>query len=658
MWNFESYNTDFIKDNSDFLYFYSDFQFKINLLKEEKKLLVKIFYKQKYVDSFVYEYIRDSFLIKKEYFVKDEMFRIVETFYKQNFLFIQKRIIQLEDNNYSHVSLWFCCYNNKLEKTLSNEMKYKIITPGISSSKTNLFYIEEVINKEIHEPWPQYLILENWIEKVLDNWKRSFQWVDLLSQIKQLKQINEKALYTICQEKNFSWNNLYWTIIILIKKLLELTQTFFWDDYEVDLREIDKNKCGELTTNLASNYTLYLKVRKKSHSTLFEEHKFKDFQKEALKKFPQVLKTYFLKKDDNEEFSLEKKYCSFNIRVQEDWTLSNLREVEDVLYHEHNYYGSLIEPTFLTSYVSSINSLQRTFLTNIISSKKLYKIEELKIYYDIFSNKDNFIRKRAKYFLDNKNEEIIEKNIFLYQVDILNKKYGKWNYIFSYKHNEYVKFLKENWEIIYSISKEDWIFKKDVAYKKNSFLSFDPWSWFVYLEMSDNNYLIIDLIHLSYSTIRFSREETLKVYLQKIWLKGLFCDWKSKDYSLFRLTKDCMKENFEYNLKKLPLWINLRDKYYFFLFQKWVRWISNIIKKQKIWKQNNYWNNLNMNYMSYYNFVSNNTLDVNKYISYFYFKNPKFSENLVIEDKTIIKENDKLWILSSWIYWYSNDVEN
>lgn len=58
MWNFESYNTDFIKDNSDFLYFYSDFQFKINLLKEEKKLLVKIFYKQKYVDSFVYEYIR------------------------------------------------------------------------------------------------------------------------------------------------------------------------------------------------------------------------------------------------------------------------------------------------------------------------------------------------------------------------------------------------------------------------------------------------------------------------------------------------------------------------------------------------------------------------------------------------------------------------
>jgi hypothetical protein len=61
-----------------------------------------------------------------------------------------------------------------------------------------------------------------------------------------------------------------------------------------------------------------LKVTKKSHSTLFEEHKFRDFQKKALKKFPQLLKTCFLKKDDNEEFSLEKKYCSFNIRVQED----------------------------------------------------------------------------------------------------------------------------------------------------------------------------------------------------------------------------------------------------------------------------------------------------------------------------------------------------
>ena len=656
MWSFDSWDTEFVKSKDFNFYLYKGFQFRLETFEKERLVKVKIFHEQKYIDNFYFHFEENDFSITRRHFLlRQEMESLIDFFYNYKFLFIKKRIYLKKENSYC---LWMVCYNNKLEKTFSNEMKYRNVSYIQSQNYTNFFYITEIVNDNFIISWPQYLILENWIEKVLDNWKRSFQWVDLLSQIKQLKQINEKALYTICQEKNFSWNNLYWTIIILIKKLLELTQTFFWDDYEVDLREIDKNKCGESTTNLASNYTLYLKVRKKSHSTLFEEHKFKDFQKEALKKFPQVLKTYFLKKDDNEEFSLEKKYCSFNIRVQEDWTLSNLREVEDVLYHEHNYYGSLIEPTFLTSYVSSINSLQRTFLTNIISSKKLYKIEELKIYYDIFSNKDNFIRKRAKYFLDNKNEEIIEKNIFLYQVDILNKKYGKWNYIFSYKHNEYVKFLKENWEIIYSISKEDWIFKKDVAYKKNSFLSFDPWSWFVYLEMSDNNYLIIDLIHLSYSTIRFSREETLKVYLQKIWLKGLFCDWKSKDYSLFRLTKDCMKENFEYNLKKLPLWINLRDKYYFFLFQKWVRWISNIIKKQKIWKQNNYWNNLNMNYMSYYNFVSNNTLDVNKYISYFYFKNPKFSENLVIEDKTIIKENDKLWILSSWIYWYSNDVEN
>jgi hypothetical protein len=105
--------------------------------------------------------------------------------------------------------------------------------------------------------------------------------------------------------------------------------------------------------------------------------------------------------------------------------LANLRDIEDFVYYRDGYHNtSPFQPLFLTSYTNYENSLLRFFQTGIISSKELYKLEKLKIYYDIFSNKDNFIRKRAKYFLENKNEEIQENNILLYQIDILKEKYG------------------------------------------------------------------------------------------------------------------------------------------------------------------------------------------------------------------------------------------
>ena len=103
-----------------------------------------------------------------------------------------------------------------------------------------------------------------------------------------------------------------------------------------------------------------------------------------------------------------------------------------------------------------------------------------------------------------------------------------------------------------------------------------------------------------------------------------------------------MKEDFKFKLNKLPLWINNVYKDSFFLFYRWVNWISDIIKKYNALRHQN---NINK---YYYNFLSNNKLDIHQHI--YHFKNENFSDTLIMEDKTIIKEDEKLWILISWKY--------
>jgi hypothetical protein len=100
MWKLESYKTEFIKDKTNILYIYKDFQFRLNHIEEEKKVIVKVFYKEKYVDSFSYEYIKDNFYLRKEKVLRNELCVMVDFFHKQNFLFIQKRIIQVEKHKY------------------------------------------------------------------------------------------------------------------------------------------------------------------------------------------------------------------------------------------------------------------------------------------------------------------------------------------------------------------------------------------------------------------------------------------------------------------------------------------------------------------------------------------------------------------------------
>ena len=81
MWKFESYNTAFIKDISNILYIYKDFQFRLNHIEEEKKVVVKVFYKENYVDSFSYEYIKDNFYLRKEKVLRNELCVMVDFFY-------------------------------------------------------------------------------------------------------------------------------------------------------------------------------------------------------------------------------------------------------------------------------------------------------------------------------------------------------------------------------------------------------------------------------------------------------------------------------------------------------------------------------------------------------------------------------------------------
>ena len=655
MWSFDSWDTEFVKSKDFNFYLYKGFQFRLETFEKERLVEVKIFHEQKYIDNFYFHFEENDFSITRRHFLlRQEMESLIDFFYNYKFLFIKKRIYLKKENSYC---LWMVCYNNKLEKTFSNEMKYRNVTYIQSLNYTNFFYITEIVNDNFIISWPQYNVSESWIEKINDIWSKAFWITNFYSQIKKLKKIHEKGLYTLYQDPekdhNYSWRNLFWTVIVLIKELIEFTQSFFWNDYEVDLWELIKNNFAddEETREFATSYTLYLKVTKKENTSflwignIFKEQKFKNYQKKVLSKFPQLLKTHFFTRIEN--IDLEKRYCSFYLRVEKDWELANLRDIEDFVYYRDDYYdNSPFQPLFLTSYTNYENSLLRFFQTGIISSKELYKLEKLKIFYDIFSNKDSFIRKRAKYFLENKNEEIQENNLFLYQIDILKEKYGDWNYVLNYKNDQKINFLRENWELLYSFP------LKDINPWNILIYYFNQVEWSICLKWSLDNYILLDLLNFESSVISFFPNKKEKVILNNSWCNDTLYDLNNPYSPLFRLFKKEIGSSFEYNYNKLSSWkiIYKNSRNHFFHI-----WVRGYFKLEKMFLGVNYsWSNDIGIYQQrvldfyFYEFLSNKKL--NMYYHLFAKGKDNFIENIQIYNSTILKNNHKLGIIIPWKY--------
>ena len=653
MWSFDSWDTEFVKSKDFNFYLYKGFQFRLETFEKEKLAEVKIFHEQKYIDNFYFHFEENDFSITRRHFLlRQEMEGLIDFFYNYKYLFIKKRIYLKKENSYC---LWMVCYNNKLEKTFSNEMKYRNVTYIQSLNYTNFFYITEIVNDNFIISWPQYHVSESWIEKINDIWSKAFWITNFYSQIKKLKKINEKGLYTLYQDPekdhNYSWRNLFWTVIVLIKELIEFTQSFFWNDYEVDLWELIKNNFAddEEIREFATSYTLYLKLTKKENTSflwignIFKEQKFKNYQKKVLSKFPQLLKTHFFTRTEN--IDLEKRYCSFYIRVEKDWELANLRDIEDFVYYRDGYYdNSPFQPLLLTSYTSCENSLLRFFQTGIISSKELYKLEKLKIYYDIFSNKDSFIRKRAKYFLENKNEEIQENNILLYQIDILKKKYGDWNYVLNYKNDQKIKFLRENWELLYSFPLNDINPWNILIYY------FNQVEWSICIKWSLDKYILLDLLNFEYSVISFFPNKNEKVILNNSWFDDTLYDLNNSYSPIFRLFKKEIGSSFKYDYNKLSSWkiIYKNSRYHFFHI-----WVRGYFKLEKMFLGVNYsWSNDIGIYQQrvldfyFYEFLSNKKL--NMYYHLFAKGKDNFIENIQIYNSTILKNNHKLGIIMPW----------
>lgn len=434
---------------------------------------------------------------------------------------------------------------------------------------------------------------------------------------------------------------------------MNLLNHFFWNDYEVDLWELIKNNFAddEEIREFATSYTLYLKVTKKENKSflwignIFKKQKFKVYQEKVLNKFPQLLKTHFFTRIEN--IDLERRYCSFYIRVEKDWELANLRDIEDFVYYWDDYYdNSPFQPLFLTSYTNYENSLLRFFQTGIISSKELYKLEKLKIYYDIFSNKDSFIRKRAKYFLENKNEEIQENNLLLYQIDILKKKYGDWNYVLNYKNDQKINFLRENWELLYSFPVNDINPWNILIYY------FNQAEWSICLKWSLDNYILLDLLNFESSVISFSPNKKEKVILNNSWCNDTLYDLNNPYSPLFRLFKKEIGSSFEYNYNKLSSWkiIYKNSRNHFFHI-----WVRGYFKLEKMFLGVNYsWSNDIGIYQQrvldfyFYEFLSNKKL--NMYYHLFAKGKDNFIENIQIYNSTILKNNHKLGIIIPWKY--------
>ena len=185
MWSFDSWDTEFVKSKDFNFYLYKGFQFRLETFEKERLVEVKIFHEQKYIDNFYFHFEENDFSITRRHFLlRQEMESLIDFFYNYKFLFIKKRIYLKKENSYC---LWMVCYNNKLEKTFSNEMKYRNVTYIQNLNYTNFFYITEIVNDNFIISWPQYHVSESWIEKINDIWSKAFWITNFYSQIKKLK---------------------------------------------------------------------------------------------------------------------------------------------------------------------------------------------------------------------------------------------------------------------------------------------------------------------------------------------------------------------------------------------------------------------------------------------------------------------------------------
>ena len=509
MWNFERIKEWIAWITDWFSLKYSSWDFLVKTKKDDEKEVFRFFYKQNFLEESVF-LIGDTGKLPI-FLLYINSISIFDIFKEIWVLFIPKKMFS------NGVVSWFSCYDENMKRIIDTDWVYWDF-----NYHNWKIYFHEVFNNNIRNLWKQFVINRDWKKETWEKIKIFSDW-SLYQELNDIKDINKECLYSINIGKWQSRVRKYysWAFFILLKEIFNTTKNFFWEEYTIKLK-----KCIEPLEKFCNNYSIVItneiKIGIEWEKNISKE-KYIEFQKLILTNFPQLLA---VKYENNEDIS--DNYCSFFLRIENDGKISNLQQIQH-LFHtfEHfrplNYASSrgitIIYPTFPVSLQDEIDNEWETnnkkyeinFTTGMIDEWDLSSLKTNDIFFSFLNDESSYLRK----FLeekDSKGNKNHYKIIFFVWIESLEKKYWKWIYILEIKNSENLRFLREDWTIIFSI--DDLSFKEVFPSRYHIKLNERTWNCFFvdYYWKEYKNFICLNLLNYKIKLIKDSNFETAEVY--------------------------------------------------------------------------------------------------------------------------------------------------
>lgn len=622
MWNIERIKKWMAEINDGFSLKYVswDWDFLAKSKEDDEKEIIRIYYKHKFIDEIV---CFDKF---RPLYIKST--NIFDIFKKIGILFIPKKILS------NGAISWFSCYDENLEK--------KFTTDGLFWDFTHKYwkiYFHEVTNNNPRNLWKQFVIDNNWKREIGERVKIFSSW-NIYQELNAIKDINKEGLYSIYlnQGKDQEKKKYSWAFFLLLKEVLNETKKFFWDTYTVKLE-----KCTEPLTQFCDSYALAITHKIKIGIAWENEislNKYIDFHNIILKKFPQLLAVKSKGNNDSSE-----KYCSFFLKIGNNGEIHNFQKIGNFLklfcFNLQNGQ-TIFYPKYPTSIDYSDDNVEIdykslywvTFLINK-NERRYAFVNNPDMFYSFLTDENSYLRKfiEGKITQENKGKY---KIIFFIWMKILEEKYGKWMYILEIKDGEKVRFLREDWTVIFSMDN----FSLDIVYSYLYYIEFNEKTWtcfFAHQDWTINNVVCLNLIQPRYKIMpninfTFPTPVPSNYYIEQ-YMKNII----KKTY--FVQPENVFDVDFQKFWKGYVIWV---WKNWTIHFQKiWIRWLNYLIRENDryVIEKNNYFDINIRKYKAFYW-----KLSWNWFLSLLYALNTEIGElTTKFGNPVIVNDNLKVW---------------
>ena len=582
MWNFEKMKEDIAGLRDWFSLKYKRWDFLAKSKEDEEKEIIQIFFKQKFIDELV-SFKSD---IKRKYPLYIVSISIFEIFEEIWVLLVPKTILS------NGVVSWFSCYDVNLKKMFDTDWVYWEF-----NYKYWKIYFHEVFKNNTKNLWKQFAIDRDWMRETWEKIKIFSDW-DIYRELNNInKDINKEWLYSIYLGKGQSRDRIYytWEFFILLKEILNTTKDFFLDEYTIKLEE-----CRDLLDRFFNNYSIVItneiKIDIKWEKKISQE-KYIEFQKLILTNFPQLLDVKYKGNDD-----ISDNYCSFFLRIENDWKISNLQQIQH-LFHTFAYVRPLnfnsskgitiIYPRFPVLLKDKTDNWWETndktyeiqFITGTNKKWNYLSLKKNDIIFSFLNDESSYIRK----FFEEKDTNGTKNNYnitFFVWMESLEKKYWRWIYILEIKNNENLRFLREDWTIVFSIDNFpiSKTFSISEVYPNPYNIKFNEKTWncfFVDMFNSRNkDFLYLNLLNFKFKLLKdknCSIEDSYS-YDEEHCFDQYFCNKKNGRSIFFKPSLSIIEINSKGIKEEYIIWMDQNNLYF---ERNWIKWTNYIIKECK-----------------------------------------------------------------------------